>query len=374
VRRADAASPGQRDIFGCGRPAVSRARQVWLGCRRLVRFGIRSAKRFLGLERTVYVGQRVREYRGYWEGAALRIGAEFRDMADNVWEVRRDGRRTRLCGAHVQLNDPVVSDISANKKLCYDLASRAGLPIPNHTVFTLAELERAVEFLERRPGLYVVKPAGETSSGIGVTTQVRTRRQLASAAILASLFASRLLVEEMIPGESCRLLYIGGEFVHAVRRRGTRVSGDGTTTVAGLMRALEPRSAAIDTNAVFTLRAQGLAPRSVVEAGRELLVRSLPPHETRTRELRTVYTEEITSEVGPALREEIGRIVAAVESRLAGVDIVTLDPRLSLGENGGAFLEVNPAPGIHHHYVSEEDHKAHPVATKLLEYLLQERR
>ncbi len=352
---------------------MNRARQVWLNCRRLAAFGERSAKRLLGFERTVYVGQRVQEYRGYWEGAARLIGAEFHDLADDVWEVRRDGRRTRICVSHVQLNDPVVSDISANKKLCYDLASEAGLPIPNHAVFTLAELDRAFELLERLPGPCVVKPASDTSAGIGVTTHVRTRRQLKSAAILASLFTKQLLVEEMIPGESCRLLYIGGEFVHAVRRRGVRVTGDGTSTIAGLVRQVASPGA-IDANAVWTLRAQGLTPQSVVEVGREVLVRSLPAREARTRELRTVYNEEITSEVGRPLREEIGRIVAAVESRLAGVDVVTLDPRVSLRESGGVFLEVNPGPGIHHHYVTEEDHRTHPVAAKLLDYLLQERR
>jgi hypothetical protein len=31
---------------------------------------------------------------------------------------------------------------------------------------------------------------------------------------------------------------------------------------------------------------------------------------------------------------------------------------------------VNPQPAIHHHYITEEDHRTHPVAVRLLERLL----
>lgn len=330
----------------------------------------RKARRVLGAKRTIYVDERVQEYRGYWAGAAQRIGAEFHALTDRAWEVRRGGRHTRIYISHVQLNDAVVGDLSGDKAFCYRLASAAGVPVPRHASFTLAELRQAVEFCERRKGLYVVKPAEDTSAGIGVTTHVKTRRQLERAALLASLFNPRYLVEEMIAGETCRLLYIGGEFVHGVRRRGLRVVGTGGLTVSQLVRKVGLTRSLFDANALWTLQVQGLAPASVVEEGREVLVRSLPPGVAQERELRTVYTETITELVGPGLREEIGRVVAAVGGELAGVDVITFDPRLPLGETGGVFLEVNSSPGIHHHYINQEDHLSHPVAARILEYLL----
>jgi cyanophycin synthetase len=84
-----------------------------------------------------------------------------------------------------------------------------------------------------------------------------------------------------------------------------------------------------------------------------------------------VYDEDITRQVCPALQREVARVVSALESELAGVDVITNDPGRSLAETGGVLLEVNPAPGIHHHYVGEADHRDHPVATRLLEYLLE---
>ena len=57
--------------------------------------------------------------------------------------------------------------------------------------------------------------------------------------------------------------------------------------------------------------------------------------------------------------------------QLVGVDVITNDPSVSLAQSGGVFLEVNTTPGIHHHYHTREEHERHPVATKVLQHLLQ---
>jgi cyanophycin synthetase len=349
---------------------VKDPRIAWLEGRRLLLRLARRARRTLGIERTVYVDERVEEYRGYWSGAARRIGAEFHELTERAWEVRRNGRRTRVVLSHVQLNDTAVSDLCSDKPFCYRAASAAGVPVPRHATFTLETLGEAVEFFGRRKGYYVVKPAWDTSAGIGVTTQVRTRRQLERALLLATVFCPTCIVEEMIPGETCRLLYVGGQLVHAVRRRGLRVRGDGRSTLLELAERAWPSRTLLDANALWTLQAQSLTPGSVVANGEEVLVRTLPPGVGQERELRTVYDETVTERVGPGLREEIGRVVAELGSDLAGVDVITRDPGRSLADAGGAFLEINPAPGIHHHYISPADHEDHPVASRLLEFLL----
>lgn len=73
------------------------------------------------------------------------------------------------------------------------------------------------------------------------------------------------------------------------------------------------------------------------------------------RELRTVYDEDITQLVNPGLVDEVRPVMERLETRLAG---------------GGVMLEVNPQTAIHHHYITEEDHRTHPVAVRLLEGLL----
>jgi cyanophycin synthetase len=54
---------------------------------------------------------------------------------------------------------------------------------------------------------------------------------------------------------------------------------------------------------------------------------------------------------------QISAAVAATGLRLAGADLITTDPTLPLEHTGGAVVEVNGNPGLHHHYqVADPDH------------------
>jgi cyanophycin synthetase len=83
-----------------------------------------------------------------------------------------------------------------------------------------------------------------------------------------------------------------------------------------------------------------------------------------------VYDETATGRIGPALAEQGARLVRAVDSRFAGVDVVTLDPGAAVRPGSGALLEVNTTPGIHHHYQGDQDRREHPVAVRVLRHLL----
>lgn len=347
-----------------GRIAMRRRMRQWQW--RLLRVG----QRIAGLQRTVYVDQRVAEYRGYWEAAARHVGAEFIVLTDGIWEVRRGGARLRLANYVVGVDDPVTLRLAGAKAFCYEVAQRAGLPVPPHVVCELASLDRAQEFLTEQGPPVVVKPASGTSSGIGVTTAIDSRGGLERAAALASLFGRDLLVEKMIPAESCRLLYLDGRLLHAVRRRGVRVTGDGRRSLRGLLEGAGWADLLRDPVSRATLASQGLRVETVPAAGREIVVRSLPLGERGTQELRTVYDEAITDLIHPALREAGAAVARGLGSRFAGVDVLTNDPGVPLEASGGVFLEINTTPGIHHHYVTPEDRRTHPVAVAVLESLL----
>jgi cyanophycin synthetase len=321
------------------------------------------ARALTGGDRTVYVGQRVAEYRRLWASGAQRLGAEFHDIGHAAWEVRKDGRVARLVNHVTEADNPAVLQLAGDKEYCYRLAREAGVPVPDHAVCTLEDLSPALWLLERLPGPFVSKPAFGSASGLGVTTGIRTRRDLFRGVVLASRLGARVLVEAMVPGESWRLLYLDGQLLHAVRRRGLRVTGDGRSTVADL--AGEP----MDWNARWTLAAQGRGPEDVPPEGDEWLVRGLPPGERRRQELRTIYSESATRLVAPEVAEAVGRVARSLGSELAGIDLIANDLTRPLEESGGMFLEINTTPGIHHHYLGPEDEKD-PVAARVLAHLL----
>jgi len=64
------------------------------------------------------------------------------------------------------------------------------------------------------------------------------------------------------------------------------------------------------------------------------------------------------------------RAAAALGVRLAGVDVVTSDLSVPLASSGGVVLEVNPIPGLFHHYNVSNPNGASRVAIPILEALL----
>ncbi|HEV8456231.1 MAG TPA: hypothetical protein VGQ69_09545 [Gemmatimonadales bacterium] len=275
--------------------------------------------RGLGRKRTVYVEERTEEYRRYWEEGARLNDAELVPLTEDIWEIRRGDRRVRITKYLTPCDDPATRRLAGDKPYCYSVARSIGIPVPEHIVVAGEELVAAHRFLAETNGPVVVKPARGSSSGLGVSTNVRSRPALIRAAALASLYCPAVIVERMIPGESCRLLFLAGHLIHAVRRGG-------------------------------------------LPDGRE------------TRELRTVYDETVTALCSPALVSDLAELVRTLGSEFAGIDLICNDLGKPLSESGGTFLEINTTPGIHHHYITPDDFAPNPVAKLVLAYLLGERR
>lgn len=321
----------------------------------------------LGGNGTVYVHERADEYRRYWEDGARRVGAELVPLTPAIWEVRRGDRRVRIANHATPCDDPATRQLAGDKPWCHDLARRVGIPVPDYIVVGGSDLEPARAFFDVRKGPLVVKPARDTSSGLGVTTMVDRWSRLVRAVALASLYGREVMIERMVAGETCRLLFLDGRMIHAVRRRGLRVEGDGRRSLAELASGAVSLG---DANARFTLAASGRAWTDVPAAGESVLIRGLPPSTRRTRELRTVYDETVTASCSPDLVSELLPLLGALGTEFAGIDIITNDLGKPLRASGGTFLEINTTPGIHHHYITPDDFAVNPVANQVLAYLL----
>jgi cyanophycin synthetase len=321
--------------------------------------------------RTVYVSDRVAEYRAYWSAAASSIGADFIDLTDRVWEVRRGAARTRILNDLLQLDDPVLLAMAGDKGLCYDLAADLGIPVPVHGVFPRTGLRGAWRLISSDGHPFVVKPRRNTSSGVGVTVGITRLSETVRAIALAGMRDSSFIAERMVAGETCRLLFLGGEMIHAVRRSGVRVTPDGHASIRTLLAAAGLARLAGERVTGLTLQAQDMTLDSVPPVGASLLVRVLPAGEGNRRQLRTVYDEEITEAVAPELVAEVKQLVDALGSEWAGVDILTTDPGRTLRETGGVLLELNTTPGLHHHCGLQKAGAPCDVAVRVLRYLLE---
>ncbi len=322
-----------------------------------------------GTSGQLYVWDRVDEYHSMWQAVARNLGAEMTSLADDIWEISLNNKRTRVLNDKLEYDNPVTLVMAGRKHLVYELLGNGGLRVPEYSLFRLDDLSKAQAFLREHPRGCVIKPADGTCSGQGVTTHIQTEKEIRQAAILASLYCPDIIIEPMIAGECYRLLVLNGEVIHAVCRRGERLRGDGKLTVAELIKA-EKNALEIDKDCEFNLDYQGLSLESVPEEGQHFLVKSVTETDRKQVEVRTIYNMDVTDTVGDSLKQEAVRAAEILGCSFVGVDFITVNAALSLEESGGYINELNTTPGLHHHYGYKEEEYSE-VALRVISPLLQ---
>jgi len=326
--------------------------------------------------KTEIAARRARFYRDAWDEAAAATGGRVREIDGRLLEVSCADVVMRARGNLTSLDDPLTVAVADDKPLVYRLLGEHGIPAPRHAVYAANDLRGAWAFEASLGGPCVVKPARGASGAIGITTGVATRTELAWALAYAGAFDREVLVEELVSGGVYRLLYFEGELLDAVRRDPPTVSGDGRSSVQQLIDAENRRRfqggiascqslIKIDGELRHSLRRAGRHLRSVPAAGDVVLLKNIVNDNRR---------EDNVSAAADLCREivETGAEAAAVVgARLAGVDIITPDPAVPLGEARGVVIEVNAAPGYYYHYYKRDGRV--PIATLILERLVKAR-
>ena len=292
-----------------------------------------------------------------------------------MYQIAIGQRRTRVWCNFTAIDDPVTLMTARNKPAAYRLLAQAGLPIPRHVVFSLPQMQPAADLLRQVGGPCVVKPAKDSGGGLGVTTGITSRRQLAWAAAFAAGYCRDLLIEEEVPGQCCRLLYLDGVLLDAIVRRSPAVVGDGRSTIRELVRRENARRIEIgfaacqfllhcDADMHGTLARQGLNMRSSPAAGTKVTVKTV------VNENAAGENDTIGGLLCDAVVEAGAQAAQAVGVRLAGVDVILRDPTRSLPATGGKIVEVNATPGLYYHYYKSGEKV--PVAEHVLRVLCEQ--
>jgi cyanophycin synthetase len=313
-----------------------------------------------------------------WEEAATAVGAAFSEPAPRLFEFAREDLAVHVLGQHTPFADPVSIELATAKDLAYALLARNGVPVPEHIVVHRSDRRVARSFLETGPTPVVVKPARGGGAGLGVTPSIETASQLERALRRAGSTSERLIVERQAVGEQFRFLLLDGNLLDVIRRDRPQVVGDGTSTIEELMfseydRRLETDTVEgmkpfpVDLDCLFTLERQGLRLSTRPPRGAAVLVKSA----SNISGGHACVT--VREPVDPDVLREVRAAAAAVGVRLAGVDVVAPGIERSLTSSNGVVLEVNPIPGLHHHYNVADPEAATPVAVRVLEALFAQR-
>jgi D-alanine-D-alanine ligase-like ATP-grasp enzyme len=309
-----------------------------------------------------------------YSSAARDLGLEAKVLGSVLW-ISGNGRKFRADGSsRTDFDSPVAGSLAENKVAVRALFEQSRLPVPEGRSFSIDEPARAIEFALalRRP--CVVKPAFDTSGGLGVTINLTDRKRIRRAVEFASIYGRRILVEEMVPGDSYRFLVYKGRCLSVVRREAARIVGSGKESVRRLMeRENEGRiqrnvwtpgdptamPIQVDKKNTARLREQGMDWDSVPAEGQPVNLAPLG-------NIRTGGTFlEVTGQANPEAVRAAETAAEVVGLTLAGVDIVADDirsPRFYL-------LEINTTPYIPMHYFTRNPEQGRdPIGVCLADF------
>ncbi len=214
----------------------------------------------------------------------------------NRWVFHADvnGRRATFWSTRSVLNTQIAGALCRRKDMTERLLRDAGVRVPAGRVFGRWQRKRALAFAASRWPV-VVKPVDSPGRGTGVSLGVSTPEKFTKAFEDALEIASRVMVQETVPGVEARVLVVGGRCVSVLRKVPNEVTGS-----------------------------------------------TIGEHRY----------EEITAKTHAFYKREAERAVAAFPGLgLAGLDIMAEDWSKP-GEY--AVIEVNSAPGIRGHHIAQE--------------------
>ena len=290
-----------------------------------------------------------------WRTAAEEIGATFSALPGGVGEINYRGRRLTVRENRTSIDDPANVALAADKLAVHDLLSKAGISVPRQILLDIGDVEKALDcFKDSELGL-VVKPAANTGAGAGVSTCVKTPRQLLIASAWARAYGGRILIEEQIAGDCYRVLIMDGEVLDTVLRRPPSVTGDGVCSLRQLLRRenkLRRKLGAfrgqvlirIDPDLRNTIMRQGFSLASRPREGEVVVLKQV------INDNGTLENFTANGSLNALILASAQKAAALVGTRLSGVDIICPDPRRCLNSSRGAVIEVNANPGLYYHY------------------------
>ena len=265
----------------------------------------------------------------------------------------------------------IAVDIAGDKEETKKVLEDNFIPVPEgRTIANEAELDEAINELSYP---LVIKPL-DGNHGRGITTNIRDREQALIAMTFAKEVSDDIIVEKYVSGDDYRLLVINFKLVAAAKRTPALVIGNGVSTVRQLIDDVNRHpdrgighekvltKIKVDENTLSILKASNCDLQTVLPFGKVLKLKD-------TANLSTGGTAiDVTDLLHPRNIFMAERIARLVGLDICGIDIVADDISKPIGENNGAVLEVNAAPGFRMHQFPSEG-KSRDVATAVVDML-----
>ncbi|NEE04096.1 CapA family protein [Phytoactinopolyspora halotolerans] len=288
------------------------------------------------------------------EREALRYGLDSLRFPNGTFLVSDDqGHQLNFKWGRSPIASGVSLSICSYKEATRRLLAKLDVPVPRGGVFSIDDVEKALDYADRIGYPVVCKPVAGLR-GIGVVTNIRSRDELQAALELytrSQLGNDDFVIEQYVRGSDYRIVVIGDDVVAAVLREPAAVVGDGAHTIADLVeyknrvRALNPhlRSRRIQFSDAmrYQLAQANLSLGSVPAAGQKVVLAN------SANLSQGGDSFEVVHELHPSIREVALRAVRAIPGLgFCGLDMLLEDHRKPIDQQSATVIELNAHAAI----------------------------
>lgn len=262
----------------------------------------------------------------------------------NLVQLGYGAAQRRIWTAESDQTSAIAEGIAQDKDFTKRLLAACGVPVPEGQI--VASPEEAWEVAQDIGVPVTVKPS-DGNHARGVTLELYQEEDIKAAFALAEPEGSDVIVEKFIDGVEHRILVVGGKVVAATKGETVSVYGNGTATLADLVKVLnqDPRRGPeqefpldwinLEAGAVqLELKRQKLTPESVIPQGQAVLLQ-------RNGNMAIDCTDDVHPDV--AYYATLAAKIVGLD--IAGMDIILKDVSQPM-QGQGAILEVNAGPGL----------------------------
>lgn len=280
--------------------------------------------------------------------AAFDADIPFLHLGGGRYQIGWGSRGTRISASHLWSDSHIGVRLVQSKSLSAEILRRAGIPAARNVA--VDSPEQAVSVAASMGWPVVIKP-DDRDRGEGVTTDLADANSTRAAFECARRLSPNVLVEKQLGGICHRIVVARGKLGYAFTRHPRRVQGDGSRTVAELVAHRREEALArpswlrgkpwlLDDIALRQLERQGLGADSVPARAQWVNLRPRQSSEWGGD------PEDITASIHPENVRICLSAAALFGLDVAGIDLMSEDPRVPWYINGGAINEVNSAPHV----------------------------
>lgn len=243
-------------------------------------------------------------------------------------------------------------EVIDNKWFIKKILQKNGLPTPEGRI--VSNLGEVQNYLKVKGLPIVIKPLRE-SRCLGVTVDIRNKKELLGAIKDVQKYGKKFLVEEFLKGQSYRVTVVNDKVTAACLRRPPQVIGDGIHTVLELIKIKNnhPKRSGLT-----------LCPIKIDRASRQLLRKQKINLKTVIAKNQLVIlnkkinlgsgadTIDVTGKIHPKIVKLCLRVAKIFDAKVLGLDVLVPDiSKAPTLKNPLSIIEINSLPFIDmHHY------------------------